>query len=61
MIELKNVVQLDPANHEAHFELAETYLKLKQVSEAFQSLSRSVSIKPDLLDAQFGRHEEEAL
>jgi tetratricopeptide (TPR) repeat protein len=52
VIELKNVVQLDPSNHEAYYELAETYLKLNQIPDAFQSLSRTVSIKPDQLDAQ---------
>ena len=34
IIELKNVIQLDPKNDSAYYELGETYLKLKQGREA---------------------------
>jgi tetratricopeptide (TPR) repeat protein len=52
LIELKNVVQLDPEDDEAYYQLGETYLKLKQGQEAMQSLSRATSINPDNLRAQ---------
>jgi tetratricopeptide (TPR) repeat protein len=52
VIELKNVVQLDPKNDAAYYELGETYLKLKQGKEAFQSFARAVSSNPGNLKAQ---------
>ncbi len=51
-IEFKNVVQLDPKDDVAHYELGETYLKLKQGDEAFRSFSRAASINPENLKAQ---------
>jgi tetratricopeptide (TPR) repeat protein len=52
VIELKNVIQLEPKNDTAHYELGEAYLKLKDGREAFQSFSRAVSINPDNIPAQ---------
>ena len=52
VIELRNVVKLDPENDAAYRELGETYLKLKQVKEAFQSYAHAVSINPNNLSAQ---------
>ena len=52
VIELKNVIQLDPKNDSAFYELGETYLKLNQGQEAFQAFSRAVSAKPDNMEAQ---------
>jgi tetratricopeptide (TPR) repeat protein len=52
VIELKNVIQLDPANDTAQYELGETYLKLKQGNEAFQAFSKAVSTNPDNMKAQ---------
>jgi tetratricopeptide (TPR) repeat protein len=52
VIELKNVVQLDPENDAAYYELGETYLKLNQGKEAFQSFARAVSTNPGNLKAQ---------
>lgn len=52
VIELKNVVQLDPDNDGAYAELGETYLKLRQGNEAFQAFSKAVSIDPGNLKAQ---------
>ena len=52
VIELKNVVQLDPEDDEAFYRLGETSLKLKQGREAFQAFSRAVSINPNNLKAQ---------
>lgn len=52
VIELKNVIQLEPKNDTAHYELGEAYLKLKEVQEAYQSFSRAVSINPENIPAQ---------
>ena len=52
VIEYKNVLQLEPKNDAAYYELGEVYLKLKEVQEAFQSFSRAISIKPENLQAQ---------
>src|SRR5512145_727646 len=52
VIEYKNVLQLEPKNDNAHYELGEAYLKLQEVREAFQSFSRAVSINPENLKAQ---------
>jgi tetratricopeptide (TPR) repeat protein len=52
VIELENVIQLDPGDDTAHYELGETYLKLKLGRESFQSFSRVVLINPDNLKAQ---------
>ncbi len=68
VIELKNVVQLDPQHDAAYLELGETYLKLKEPREAFQAYTRAVSANPDNLKAQLklgqmlllGRQTEEA-
>ncbi len=52
VIELKNVVQLDPKDDAAYVELGEAYLKLKEPREAFQSYTRAVSANPENLKAQ---------
>ena len=52
VIELKNVIQLDPKDDAAYYELGETYLKLKQGREAIRSFVRAVSINPNNLKAQ---------
>jgi tetratricopeptide (TPR) repeat protein len=52
VIELKNVVQIDPNDDAAYFQLGESHLKLKEVKEAFQSFSRAATINPDNLKAQ---------
>ena len=68
LIELKNVVQIDPNDDAAYFDLGETHLKLKEVKEAFQAFSKATSINPNNLKAQLkvgqmfllGRKTEEA-
>jgi tetratricopeptide (TPR) repeat protein len=68
VIELKNVVQLDPKDDAAHLDLGEVYLKLKDPREAFQAYTRAVSANPENLKAQLklgqmlllGRQTEEA-
>jgi len=52
VIELKNVVQIDPNDDTAYFELGETHLKLKEVDEAFKAFSKAASVNPDNLKAQ---------
>lgn len=52
VIELRNVVQLDPKDDAAYYQLGETYLKLKKGREAFQAFSRAVSANPENLKAQ---------
>jgi tetratricopeptide (TPR) repeat protein len=68
VIELKNVVQIDPGDDAVYAELGDTYLKLKEGKEAFYAFSRAASINPDNLKAQLkvgqmlllGRQTEEA-
>ena len=52
VIELKNVVQLNPENDTAYYELGETYMHLGQAAEAFQSFSRAAAINKDNIEAQ---------
>jgi tetratricopeptide (TPR) repeat protein len=52
VIELKNVIQLDPNNESAYVELGEAYLKLKQGTEAYQAFLRASSINPDDINVQ---------
>lgn len=51
VIELKNVIQLDPKNDAAYYDLGESYLKLKQGNEAYEAFSSAVSINPDNINA----------
>src|SRR5579872_1864316 len=46
-IQYANAVQVDPRFAEAHFQLGETYLKLKDYNRAFSELSRAVDLVPD--------------
>jgi len=52
VIEYKNVVQIDPKDDSAHYELGQVYLKLKRGQEAFRSFLRAVELNPGHLDAQ---------
>jgi tetratricopeptide (TPR) repeat protein len=52
VIELKNVVQLDPEDDRAYHELGETYLKLKQGHDALQAFLKAASINPENMKAQ---------
>jgi tetratricopeptide (TPR) repeat protein len=51
-IQYSNAVQLDPRFAQAHYKLAETYLKLDDGTHAFQELSRSVDLAPDNYQAR---------
>jgi tetratricopeptide (TPR) repeat protein len=46
-IQYSNAVQVDPRFAEAHFQLGETYLKLKDYNRAYLELSRTVDLVPD--------------
>jgi tetratricopeptide (TPR) repeat protein len=52
VIELKNVVQLDPKDDAAYLELGEAYLKLRDPREAFQAYRRAASVNPGNLRGQ---------
>ena len=52
VIELNNVIQLDPNDEAAHYQLGEVYFRLRQGDEAFQSFSRAAFINPNNLEAQ---------
>jgi tetratricopeptide (TPR) repeat protein len=45
-IQYANAVQVDPRFAEAHYQLGETYLKLKDYNRAFAELSRTVDLAP---------------
>jgi tetratricopeptide (TPR) repeat protein len=51
-IQYANAVQVDPRFAEAHYQLGETYLKLKDYNHAFAELSRTVDLSPDNYPAQ---------
>jgi len=46
-IQYSNAVQMDPRFAEAHYQLGETYLKLKDYNRAYAELSRAVELVPD--------------
>jgi tetratricopeptide (TPR) repeat protein len=46
-IQYANAIQVDPRFAEAHFQLGETYLKLRDASHAFAEFSRTVDLAPD--------------
>lgn len=51
-IQYANAVQIDPRFVEAHYQLGETYLKLKDYNRAYAELSRTVELAPDNFAAQ---------
>ncbi len=52
VIEFKNVIQLDPENDPAQYELGETYLKLRDEERSIQAFQRAISINPENMKAQ---------
>ena len=52
VIQYANAVQIDPRFAQAHYELGETYLKLKDYNRAYAELSRSVDLDADNYTAQ---------
>lgn len=51
-IQYANAVQVDPRFAEGHYELGETYLKLKDYNRAYSELSRTVELVPDNYQAR---------
>ena len=45
-VEFINAVKIDPNYAEAHYQLAETYLKLQKPDVAFQELARTLELQP---------------
>ncbi len=52
VIELRNVIEMDPENDVALCDLGKTYLKLKEDEEAVQFFNRAIKANPDNLEAQ---------
>jgi len=52
VIQFSNAIQVDPNFAEAHFQLAESYLKLQFWPDAYRELQRTVNLNPDNLKAQ---------
>ena len=55
VIEFKNVVQIEPKDADAHYRLAQTYLKiggLPNLQAAFMELTKTVELDPSNQDAQ---------
>src|SRR5690349_24731061 len=46
-IQFGNAVQVDPRFVEAHYQLAQTYLKLQEWARAYQELSRTTELDPE--------------
>ena len=51
-IQYANALQMDPRFAEAHYQLGEVYLKLKEYNQAYAELSRTVDLTPDNYQAQ---------
>ena len=51
-IQFSNAIQVDPQFAEAHYRLAQTYLKSQNWTPAFQELDRTVQLQPDNLQAR---------
>jgi len=51
-IQYANAVQVDPRFAEAHYQLGETYLRLKDYQRAYGELSRTVDLNPNNYAAQ---------
>ena len=51
-IQFSNALQVDSRYAEAHYQLAQTYIKMGAYSSAFQELRRTVDLQPDNASAQ---------
>jgi tetratricopeptide (TPR) repeat protein len=51
-IQFSNAVQVDPRYAEAHYQLAQTYLKLQGWLRAYQELERTLQLEPDNYQAR---------
>lgn len=52
VLELKNVVQIDPDDDEAQYELGEVHMKLRQKGAAAQAYENAIAANPENLKAQ---------
>src|SRR5690348_12472880 len=52
VVEFLNAVKLDPSFAKAHYQLAETYLRLQGWPDAYRELQRTVELDPNNLKAQ---------
>ncbi len=52
VIEYRNVIQMEPDNDIAHYELGETYMKLHQGPKALKAFKRAATLNTDNLKAQ---------
>ncbi len=53
IIELRNIIQLDPADDEAHYKLGKAYLHTLRLQDAFNTFRRATLLAPENLEAQF--------
>ena len=53
-IEYTNAIKIDPNYGEAHYQLAETYIKLQKQQLAYQELTRTVELQPENYQARIG-------
>ncbi len=51
-IELKNALQIDPKDAEAHFQLGKVHEQLKNYRKAFNMYAKAETLNPDLLENQ---------
>jgi tetratricopeptide (TPR) repeat protein len=47
VIQFTNAIKADPNYADAHFQLGESYLRLKMANRAYQELSRTIELRPD--------------
>src|SRR5436309_5967041 len=52
VIQFSNAIQVDARFADAHYQLAQTYLKMQNWPMAYQELDRTLQIQPDNLPAQ---------
>ncbi len=52
VLDLKNVIQLDPKNDVAHYDLGEVYVKLHNEADSFRFFVQAITINPDNMKAQ---------
>src|SRR5215831_14046210 len=52
VIQFQNAVQIDPNFAEAHYQLARSYISLKNTEAAYRSLMEVVTLDPKNFDAQ---------
>jgi cellulose synthase operon protein C len=52
IIQFGNAIQVDPRFEQAHYRLAESYLKIQEWQRAYQELSRTVELQPENYDAR---------